>query len=312
MRRWLLSRAAQAALFVAVLSGTAAAQGRVSGVVRDEGGAPIKAATVTADNSDIGLNFTATTDDKGRFSMIGLRPGPWRFAAMAPGFFPQSGQLSVRTNSAQNPALLFSLTRSSPVAYGALAGLTAKDLQADLKQAETLFESGKWDDAIAAYRAIAAKSPVLGVVNLQIAAALRQKQDLDGAMAIYTGLLKGDPANEGAAIGLLAVALERNQPERAEAPLVKAAEEPTAGRQVLYALGELKFERKDCENAAAWYQKASTADLSWGKPLYKLGVCAGLRGDTAAEAAFMRKVVDVDPESPEAAQATLALDAQKK
>ena len=57
-----------AALLVAALPYTAAAQvGRVGGVVKDEGGQPLKGATITAENADIGQSFTATTDDKGRF-----------------------------------------------------------------------------------------------------------------------------------------------------------------------------------------------------------------------------------------------------
>ena len=81
---------------IAVLSlaGVAAAQsGRVSGLVRQEGGQPLKGATVTAENEAIGQTFTATTDDKGRFNMIGLRSGEWRFIAQAPGFSPEVWKL---------------------------------------------------------------------------------------------------------------------------------------------------------------------------------------------------------------------------
>ena len=63
-----------AALFVVALAASAAAQtGRVGGIVKDEAGNPIKGATVTAENPGASpSSFTATTDDKGRFSIIGL------------------------------------------------------------------------------------------------------------------------------------------------------------------------------------------------------------------------------------------------
>ena len=66
-----------AALFVVALASSAAAQtGRVGGVVKDEAGNPIKGATVTAENPAASpSSFTATTDDKGRFSIIGLKRG---------------------------------------------------------------------------------------------------------------------------------------------------------------------------------------------------------------------------------------------
>jgi hypothetical protein len=90
-------RGVLAALFVVVLAGSVAAQtGRVGGVVKDEAGNPIKGATVTADNPGASpSSFTATTDDKGRFSIIGLKSGRWSFAAQAPGFSPETGKLTI-------------------------------------------------------------------------------------------------------------------------------------------------------------------------------------------------------------------------
>src|SRR5438045_9336120 len=104
-------RGLMAALVTTCLAGTAAAQtGRVGGTVKDEGGQPIKGATVTAENPNASPNsFTATTDDKGRFSIIGLRSGGWTFTAQAPGFAAESGKASVQTIGAANPPITFTL-----------------------------------------------------------------------------------------------------------------------------------------------------------------------------------------------------------
>ena len=77
--RLYLNRLVLAACMLAALSGVAAAQtGRVGGLVKDEAGQPIKGATITAENPAASpSSFTATTDDKGRFSIIGLRGGTW-------------------------------------------------------------------------------------------------------------------------------------------------------------------------------------------------------------------------------------------
>src|SRR5471030_326297 len=92
-----LSRGVLAALLVAATASVAAAQtGRVGGVVKDDAGNPIKGATITAENPAASpSSFTATTDDKGRFSIIGLKSGTWTFAAQAPGFAPESGKMPV-------------------------------------------------------------------------------------------------------------------------------------------------------------------------------------------------------------------------
>jgi uncharacterized GH25 family protein len=98
-----------AALFVAAFAVDAAAQiGRVGGTVKDDTGQPIKGATVIAENPTAApTSLTATTDDKGRFSIIGLKAGPWDFTAQAPGFDPAAGQAVIRTVGQPNNALEF-------------------------------------------------------------------------------------------------------------------------------------------------------------------------------------------------------------
>ncbi len=138
-----------------LLAGQAAAQpGRVGGLVRDEEGQAIKGATVTAENPNFGTaTFTATTDERGRFSMIGLRAGQWRFVAQAPAHSPAAFEMAVRSAGTSNPPITFTLLKSG-IIMGPLGNLAAKDLQADLAAADALFNQQKWDEAIAAYRAI--------------------------------------------------------------------------------------------------------------------------------------------------------------
>jgi Tfp pilus assembly protein PilF len=303
---------ALSACFVLALAAAAGAQtGRVGGLVRDEGGQPIKGATVTADNENIGQSFTASTDEKGRFTMIGLRAGQWRFIAQAPGFSPDGGSAPIRMGG-PNPPLTFNLKKTGNANFGALGGIAAKDLQAELTAADALFNQHKYDESIAAYRSIAGKAPALSVVNLQIAAAYRNKKDYDAAIAAYNDLLKVDPANEKARIGIGETEIERGNAQAAERTLQAAADGPGAGRDVYYTLAELKRSRGETDDAVRWYEKAAAADPAWGKPLYKLAQSAMTKGDAAAARRFFDRVVAVDPLSPEAAEAKTALGSLNK
>jgi TolA-binding protein len=300
--------------FVAVLvaSGLLAAQaaaqpGRVGGLVRDEDGQALKGATVTAENPDFGsTSVTATTDERGRFSMIGLRPGQWRFVAQAPGHAPTAFEMPVRSAGTSNPPITFTL-RKAGIIMGPLGSLTAKDLQADLNAADALFNQQKWDEAIAAYRAILSKAAVLSAINLQIGAAYRAKKDYASALTAYNELLKVDPRSEKATVAIAATQLEMGDSTAADETLTRAAESDMAGRDVFYALGELRLSQRRNDEAAQWFLKASSVDPSWGKPLYQLARLALDRGDRPGASKYLDEVLTVDPVSTEAAQARAEL-----
>src|SRR5215510_16217358 len=223
-----------ASLFITSVAHQAAAQvGRVNGVVKDEGGQPLKGATVTADNQNIGQSLTATTDDKGRFTMIGLRAGTWRFFAQAPGFAPDAGDMPVRMG-APNPPLQFVLKKTGNANFGALGGIASKDLQTELAAADALFKQSRWDDSIAAYRAVLEKAAPLSAINLQIAAAYRHKKDYAAATSAYEAALKADPNSQKALIGMAMMNLERGDSKGAEDTLTKAAQGAGAGRDVFF------------------------------------------------------------------------------
>ena len=172
VRQWLSAVFVVAALIVSAMP-AAAQTGRVGGTVKDGSGQPIKGATVVADNPQSSpSSFTATTDDKGRFSIIGLRSGTWKITASAPGFNPSGGSVPVRTIGAPNPPVDIVLQPGGGPT-GALAGVNTKELQGELAKAEELMNQQQYDAAIAAYNAILAKAPALTMINLQIGRAHR-------------------------------------------------------------------------------------------------------------------------------------------
>jgi hypothetical protein len=97
MRATPLLTASMVALGLAVtgLATPAFAQARAMGTVRDLANKPIKGATVKAVNPDAAPSeFASATDDKGRWAMIGLRSGTWRFIVEAPGL-PLRGEVAM-------------------------------------------------------------------------------------------------------------------------------------------------------------------------------------------------------------------------
>jgi predicted Zn-dependent protease len=283
---------------------------RISGVVRDLNGQPLRSALVTVD-AGAGTT-TAATDEEGRFTIIGMRSGVWKFEAQAPGYLTETGEFRVRSLGQQNPPVLIALRRSGAGNTGPLAGLPARDLQEQLAAADALYDQGRWTEAAAAYRAVLARAPSLTAVHLQIASAHRNRQDHAAAIESYRAILASDPDHEHALVGIAATHRERNDAASAERVLREAAGRPEAGRQVLFALAELLASQDRGAEAVEWYERAAAADPSWGRPRYRLGELALAHGNNTDAARYLGDVIAVDPESPEAALAATTLDRLKQ
>src|SRR5437762_1459479 len=204
MRRILTLATLALALAAAASAQTA---GRITGTLKDPDGKPIKGATVRATNDAVNARITSTTDDKGRFAMIGVRTGRWVIVAEAPNFLPLQGTADV--SSGNTPVLVLTLQRDP----GPMPGALSKTISEDIAAAEALRQAGRYDDAIAAYQSIQAKNARLTSVNLMLATLYREKaaQEKDAAakqallgraMTAYSDLLKSDDTNARARVEL--------------------------------------------------------------------------------------------------------------
>ena len=203
---------AAAVLMTLATAAPVLAQGRITGVVRDVNGRPIQGATIRAFHADASpRERTSTTDDKGRWVILGLRVSPdWKFTAEAPGFYPTDGVVPVR--STQGAPVAFTLRRDP----GPIPGALVKDIAQQLSAAAALRDQGRYDEAIAAYEAIHERNQKLTSVHLVLAGVYRKKAEsqtdiatrrtlLERAATAYGELLKNDADNERARAELAAV-----------------------------------------------------------------------------------------------------------
>lgn len=266
---------AVAAAFALISALPASAQtNRIGGVVRDETGGSIRGVIVRAAAGGSGTNsapmtLTTATDDRGRFIFVVSRSGQWQLTFEAPGFDPMTLSLAVRLIGPA-PSLDVKLERhEAPEAFGALAGVNVKNLSTELASAAALLDEGRYDQAIAAYRDIKAKTPALTMVNLQIGNAYLAKKSYGEAEAAFQEVLKGDELDPNG----------------------------------LFAMGAVKEAQGNVAEAQNWYQKAATADVVWTRPLMKLASLARAAGDRASALRYLTRVIDLDPSSADAQQA---------
>jgi tetratricopeptide (TPR) repeat protein len=195
-RSW-LTRGSSLALVAVLMSPVAAraqSVGRASGTVRDLDGEPIKGATVTADNAEAApRTLTAVTDDKGRFGILGLRRGIWKFTVQAPGYDEVSAPASIQTLR-PNPPMTFTLARTpesdKPMALGRT---DLASLQSKLDVAASFAKRGLYDEAIAAYEGVLQAAPALSSVQLQLGWIYEQKKETAKAIAAYERAIEASP-----------------------------------------------------------------------------------------------------------------------
>ncbi|MEQ1758334.1 MAG: carboxypeptidase regulatory-like domain-containing protein [Vicinamibacterales bacterium] len=224
--------------------------GRVIGVVTDSGGKAVKGATITASNRDASPSvLTSTTDDKGRFGMIGLKAGVWTFIAAAPGFEPAGGTAPIRSSTV-GPPLRFVIQQTPEVIPGALS----KDIADQVSAANTLRAQGRFDQAIIAYQAIQSKNPKITSINVVLGDAFRQQAEREQnqetrqslysrAIQSYSEAVKADDASERVRLDLgltLVSAGREDEGVRALQALVASIPNSAAAKDAASRLAELR------------------------------------------------------------------------
>src|SRR5687768_9207406 len=212
MARGPLALTIVAALCVA--ASASAQTARAMGTVRDTDGKPIKGATIRATNPEAyPPQVVSTSDERGRWAMIGMRIGTYSFVIEAPGYLPVQASAGVRTAAAA--PMLFVMARDP----GPIPGALPSNIQAQVAAANMLRDQGRLDQAITTYEQIRAKNSSVTTLNLVIAATYRRKASLesdpvarrsalDRAIESYTEMLKAEPDNEHAKSELAAARAE--------------------------------------------------------------------------------------------------------
>ena len=302
-------------LAAAALASTALAQGGIfSGTVVDDEGNPLGGVTVILEKPDANPpRIEERTNDNGMFRMLGLRSGQWTMNIELEGYHPQS--VPVRIRGGMNPPLLIDMTRIKhplEIALGesAVAGLDLEALGAELAAADVSYNNQQWDEALAGYRSILSKLPMMNGLHMQIGTALRGLEQYEEAITSFETALVGNPQLEPRVESEIArLRLMMGDFEAAGSALASAAGNEGAAREDFYNLGELEFAKGEVDAAAGWYEKAAAADPDWALPLFKLGLVALNKGDMETAKRFLAQVVEKDPNSAEGAQAQATLNA---
>jgi Flp pilus assembly protein TadD len=276
---------------------------RIGGQVTDEAGAPIEGAKVTALSTKSDAKLEAVTDKKGRFSIIGLGTGLWRFVAQKEGY-DDGTQNDEIFQLKQNPPLTFVLKKPQAAAADAATGVPLID------EGNKALEDGKYDDALALYRQFQTQSPDVYGIRVNIAAALVKKGDPDAAEAEYKGVLAdvlrvhGDYAKDKAISvralsGLGELAFKRGDMEAGRKYFTDSLAVSPDDEKAAYNVGEILFSSQNIDEAIRFFEMAVSVKPDWAKPRLRLGYVYLNKGDYDKSIENFEKFIALDPENPE-------------
>jgi len=257
-------------LALALVGSEAGAQtGTARGKILDDKGQPLADAVVTIEyQGGVTRKYETKTNKKGEYTQVGIYPGVYKITVNKEGF--QGGVLDARISLGEPTYLpeMKLMTRSAAQAAAGAGGDKAREeLTAAFKNATDLTQAGKYDEAIAAYNELSAKSPSIPEVQYNLGFIYSQKKDWPNAEAAYKKALELKPSYSEANAGLLRVYQESGQAEKVTELAAAAGNDP----KVQFNLGVTFLNAGKGEEALAAFQKASAADPSNAEPYFYIG-----------------------------------------
>jgi tetratricopeptide (TPR) repeat protein len=256
-------------LSLAFLTAPAEAQtmtGAVNGRVVDSEGKPVPQATVLVEyQGEMISTYEVETNDKGRFTKMGLRPGTYLFTVSKEGY--QSAHLERRVK-------LGDRTRLPDIAIRSRAEI-AKEQGAKLNKkfakAVELAGSEQFDEAEVLFKELLEEAPTVPEIHLNLAYVYVQQKDWANAEASYLKTLELRPGDSHATTGLSGVYTETGRDDEAQELVNRAVQENPGNASAQFNLGVFLMNNDKPAEAIPAFEAALAADDTLAEAHFQLG-----------------------------------------
>jgi tetratricopeptide (TPR) repeat protein len=268
-------------------------KGRIMGHVLDEQGKPIEGVKVkllyVPDNS----GFEVMSDATGEWKASWLRKGMWFIDFEKVGFEVKKIQLQVNEPPKKNPEINVNLKKAEGL-------MLTDELKKALDEGNTLFNEGKYEEAIASFEKILAFYPDAFIINKNIGNSYFQMEKYDKAEEYYLKVLEKDPQNVEVMLLIGNCYANRGQNDKALEWYGKVEFEKIKDPTVLYNIGTNFYNISKIEEALKYYKKAVELKEDFLDALYQLGLTyLNLKNNQESLNAF-EKYLKLDPNSEKA------------
>jgi tetratricopeptide (TPR) repeat protein len=287
--------------------------GRLTGTIVDENGAPLVNATITLKYMEFNNTRQTKSNAKGQWGFLALGKGVVQVTGEMEGYASSVTQQPV-SGVAPNPEIRIVLKKGSGV-----AGDPNRDA---ILRAHEMFDKRQYQEALVLYQEFAQKNPANYQIGVYIANCKTELGDYDEAMAEFQKVLaevtKETPELKGNATAALVFAgigdihLRQENFKLAVENFQRSIDIQPGDPALPYNVAEIMFARGKVDEAEKYYLLATQIKPAWPKPYLKLAYVATNRGQMDKAVEHLKKYCEIGKDDPNFAEGQALLDLLQK
>jgi Flp pilus assembly protein TadD len=290
-----------------------AGKGRLQGQVKDESGKPIQGAEVIL-RKDVDEHVDPETpgpepiltNKNGKWSILGLAGGEWGILIQKEGLMPSEGRVKVNEFGPAQPINVTLNAIPEEVVRKAEQESAAGQAKAALERANALLAQGKHAEARAAYEEGLVKLPdttLHPAVLRAIADTWYKEGNVDKAVEALNKALEVSPEDPDTLRLIASLLVASNREEEAAAYLDRLPEGVHMDPDTILNVGIEAFNDGDMDKALRQFDRVVKENPSLPDPYYYRGLVYLNLGKTAEAKADLQKLLELDPNHRNAAEA---------
>ena len=295
-----------------VLAGSAAGQewrgqGRISGKVVDEAGAPIEGAVIkaTLPTSENRGPKEEKSNAKGEWAIGGISRGAWAVDVSKDGYETRSLSVPVQEGARMSPMVI-------TLKKAAVAVDPNVEIRAEMTRAAGLVEAKQFAEARAIYERLAAQYPQIKQLRPLIARTYHGEGNTSKAIESLRAALAADPDNVEVKLLLANLLMDSGQAEESRAMLASIDDSKVTDPTIYLNIGIGLLNQRKQDEAITWFTRVVTRFPDHPDAYYYRGLAhLQLQKTTEAKADLQKFIAIAPPDAPELATAKKILDTIK-
>lgn len=282
--------------------------GRFHGTVEDDEGNPLEGVKIVVqDFLEKGLILEAESNEKGKWSIIGVTKAVYKITASKRGYESVHYEMELSQFTSKNPPLEITLRK-----------ITAMDMPSTMdeesivlfEEGNELLEQGKYPEALAKFEEFLEKNYAIYQINLNIGKCYQEMGEHDKAIAAYNKIIEkvkagkesieGDETAAKALTNIGEIYLNQGNMEKAGEYLKQAVDNFPEDETIAFNVGQIFFEQGETDKAIEYFNLAIKINESWPTPYRQLGYAYLNKGKYKLAVDSLKKFLELAPDSQEA------------